>query len=280
MNANDSWQANFLATSPLFAPLRPHAHAIDAGTDWPDLTVLNAMLAARGVRNRNDKPVRCVPPGTRARRWQERYEPRLFLTGELRTRARNWHDLFNALVWAAFSQTKAALNALHYGLAQTQALGANRTPAQDVLTLFDEGGMIVAADAPDLLDHVRGFRWKTLFWHERARVEKHVRLYLFGHALYEKALAPYVGLTAKGLLLDVSADFFTETETAQLAHIDTRTATALAQPAALASTRALAPVPFLGYPGWSAENAVETYYDNADYFRAGWYRPAAKSKPT
>lgn len=272
MIAGDIWQPNFLAASPLFAPLRAHAQRIDAHTDWPDLAALNAALAARAVRNRNDKPVTCVPPGARARQWQERYEPRLFLTGELQTRARNWHDLFNALVWAAYPETKATLNALHFDFASTQAPGGNRTGAQDVLTLFDEGGIIVASDAPDLLGHIRTFRWKTLFWHERARLEKHLRFFLFGHAVYEKALAPYVGLTAKGLLLAVPQDFFAATPAAQLALIDARAAAALAQPDTLATTRALAPVPFLGYPGWSGDNAVASYYDNTDYFRAGWYR--------
>lgn len=268
----DSWQAHFLARSPLFATLRLHAQSIDAHTDWPDLAALNALLAARAVRNRNDKRVHCVAPGARPRQWQERYEPRLYLTGELQTRAHNWHDLFNALVWVAYPETKASLNAAHFAQANTQAPGSNRTRAQDVLTLFDEGGIVVASDAPDLLDHVRAFRWKTLFWHERARVEKHLQFYLFGHAVYEKALAPYVGLTAKGLLLEVTPDFFAVTPVAQLAHIDARAAAAIARPDTLADTRALAPVPFLGYPGWSADNARASYYDNTDYFRAGWYR--------
>lgn len=272
MTAGDCWQPGFLNSSPLFAPLRVHAQSLDAHNDWPDLATLNALLAARAVHNRNDQPVQCVAPSTRATRWQDRYEPRLYFEGALQTRARNWHDLFNALVWANFPQTKAALNALHYRYAQTQAAGANRTRAQDVLTLFDEGGIIVASDRADLLEHIRAFRWKTLFWQERATVAAHVRFFLFGHALYEKALAPHVGLTAKGLLLSVEPAFFSAKPTTQLAHVDAQAAVALAQPAILASTRALAPVPFLGYPGWSADNAVESYYDNSDYFRAGWYR--------
>lgn len=36
-------------------------------------------------------------------------------------------------------------------------------------------------------------------WHDLLR--ERMRFYLFGHALYEKALRPFVGVTGRGILL-------------------------------------------------------------------------------
>ena len=41
------------------------------------------------------------------------YEIHLFETGQVHTRPDSKHDLFNALAWLAFPQTKARINALH-----------------------------------------------------------------------------------------------------------------------------------------------------------------------
>jgi len=46
--------------------------------------------------------------------FEAQYEPRCYLKGEVPTRAHNWHDLFNALVWLTFPATKAVINARHY----------------------------------------------------------------------------------------------------------------------------------------------------------------------
>lgn len=265
------WDATFLEQLPLYEPLRVHGASL-ATPDWPTLAELQAAFDARGVVSGGGKPLCAVAQGaTRPRAFEHGYEARLYLTGELAIRPRNWHDVFNALVWLAFPRAKAAVNARHYQalLQRERSAAANRGPTQDALTLFDEGGVIVASSAPDLLDALRAFEWKRLFWRERERVVAHMRWMLFGHAIYEKALAPFVGITGRALLLDVDAAFHALPIAAQLAHVDARAAALIADTALLNTTRELAPAPVLGVPGWWPDNREEAFYDNADYFRPG-----------
>ena len=192
----EPWDPEFLERSPIFAPLRVYAPARFPAR-WPDLAELQQLLAGRHppVRSAGGALIRLVPQGPKPRRLEDRYEPRTFLDGELQIRARSWHDLFNLLVWLAFPRAKAALNERHYrALLEQQAAGAaNRGPAQDALTLFDEGGIIATSDDEKLVSMICDFRWKELFWENRGRVRAHMRFYVFGHALYEKVLPPITG---------------------------------------------------------------------------------------
>src|SRR5262245_4457712 len=143
MLRNMEWDREFLLRSPMFEPLRVHAGVFDA--EWPRLVDLQRLLDRRDppARSAAGKPVRVVPQGRRSDAFEDGYEPRLYLAGELQVRERNWHDLFNLLVWLAFPLTKAALNQRHHAAlkAQRAAGAANRGPTQDALTLFDEGGV-------------------------------------------------------------------------------------------------------------------------------------------
>jgi len=266
-----NWDRQFLHRLPLFEPLREHG-ARFATADWPTLNELQAAFDARGVVSGAGVPLRVVAQdASRARTFDDRYEARLFLKGELQVRERNWHDVFNALAWLAFPRAKAAVNARHYQalLAQQAALAANRGATQDALTLFDEGGVIVACSEPDLLPMLRAFEWKRLFWRERERVINHMRWLLFGHAIYEKALTPFVGITGRAVLLTVDGGFFTLNLREQMALLDTRVAALIAHGSLFKTTRELAPVPILGVPGWWPENREEVFYDNTGYFRPG-----------
>lgn len=256
----------------MFEPLRMIASELNT-KDWPSLADLQRLVAAREapIVTAGGAPLRLVAQGARPRRLEERYEARIYLTGELQVRPANWHDLLNALVWLTFPRAKAALNARHYqALVTGVASGAlNRGPVQDALTLFDEGGVIVAASDAELLGLIERFAWKELFCGARTRLAQSMRFILFGHALYEKALAPFSGITGRGILLHVSADFFDSPLPAQIATVDRIVAEQLADPRRMNSTRELAPVPILGVPGWCAENTDTAYYDDATYFRSG-----------
>lgn len=268
------WDPNFLSRSPMFEPLRVHAAAFGAG--WPGLADLQCLLDRREppVRNAAGNPLRLVQQSQRSRAFEDQHEARTFLRGELQVRERNWHDLFNVLAWLVFPHAKAALNERHYHalLAQWAADAPNRGPTQDALTLFDEGGVIVAASDDELLAVLREWRWKELFWSNRARLLARMRFTLFGHAIYEKALRPFRGITARGILLRVEPEWLSAPPSEQLATLDARLAAHLSHPAHLLATRELAVVPILGVPGWHADNAREDYYDDADYFRPGRQR--------
>ena len=264
------WDPEFLARSPILEPLRVHAGVFGAG--WPELADLQRLLDAREpqVRNAGGLPLRLVPHA-RGSALEDKYEARIHLRGELQVREKNWHDLFNLLVWLAFPRAKAALNARHYAalMAQHAAGARNRGPAQDALTLFDEGGVVVASADDELTGYLLDWRWKELFWGSRARLQSRMRFYLFGHAVHEKSLQPFIGITSRGIVLRTEPELFAAPLEKQLAALDTRTATYLSEPASLRATRELAVVPILGVPGWSPDNGQEAYYDNQDYFRPG-----------
>lgn len=263
----------------MFEPLRAASDGL-RGPVWPGCDELNRVIASRreSIANAAGRPLRFVGQQPRPNAFEDKYEPRIFLRGEVQLRSCNWHDLFNALVWLTFPAAKAALNQRHYReLERQRARGVqDRGPARDTLTLFDEGGVIVAASDPVLAALLTGFEWKPLFWQRRTEVLRRMRFYLFGHALYEKALAPFTGVTGRGVLFEVEDAFFALPLAAQLQALDTRLAAQFGDEARFAATRELTPVPILGVPGWCGDNARADYYDNLEYFRPA---RAADAKP-
>lgn len=262
------WTADFAARCAAFAPLCAAADGLALDT-WPDCRVLNERASARALRNSNGLALRFMVQSAQQSDFAQKYEPRIYLRGEVQMRENNWHDLFNALVWLTFPRAKAALNARHYrALCAQQASGTvNRGPQQDALTLFDEGGVVVMSAQPALAQLLREHAWKTLFWERRAALAGALGFFVFGHALYEKALQPYTGMSGRGVIMDCDAAFFDLPLALQLEEIDVRLADILHNTDRFTATPELAAVPLLGVPGWCAENAVEGYYDNRRYFR-------------
>jgi len=248
--------------APIFAALVPLLRCLPPDR-FPRYDELNA-LATPSVASGGGAPIRFVPPAACAQ-----YETHVFETGEVQTRPDNWHDLFNALVWLAFPRTKAVVNRHHCEEIRARRGERLRGTARDVLTLFDEGGIVVAAADAELVALLRAYSWKELFWRRRAEVLRSMRFYVFGHAIYEKALEPYKGVTAKALIVDVVAGLFDAPLGQQLAELDTRAADYFSGAQALASTRTLPPLPILGIPGWDPSNDREEYYDDAAQFRPG-----------
>lgn len=258
----DQWNPTFAAARAPLLFLQEAAAGI-SGEGWPDLAVLQRLLDDAGVCVASGRPLRLVSPGGKAP-----YELRVYASGELECREHNWHDLFNVLVWLAFPQTKAALNARHH-VAWAANPGAGRGAVRDALTLFDESGLAVLSAQPELLQLIRDFRWKRLFWEQRAAVIAGMRFLPFGHALCEKMLSPYRGMTGHALLLEVDAAMLALPVAELLRRIDGQLAARVADPQSLQTTRQLAPVPVLGVPGWCDDNIRAEYYDDTGYFRAG-----------
>jgi len=258
--------------SPAFDPLRVHGGSV-LDMAGPDLDDFRRLLGRRdpAVQVASGRPLAIVEQGRRPGAFEEHYETRVYLEGELQVRRDHWHDYFNVLVWLAYPRSKSALNARHYSaLEARRAAGAsNRGPVQDTLTLFDESGIVMAAADGDLLQMVLDFRWKELFWENRERLRARARFFLFGHALHEKMLRPFRGMTGRGILLDVEPGLLSAPLPDQIAVIDARVAARLSDPARLASTRELAVLPVLGVPGWHAEGENEGFYDDTEYFRPG-----------
>lgn len=263
------WDRPALLAAPLLATVRPLLARLPAER-FPSLDALNALARERDVRAGGGAPVVFVPaePGKRGA-FDAQYEVRIFREGTVPTRAGSWHDLFNALAWLTFPRTKATINRLHHEEMLRRRGAAQRGTARDLLTLFDEGGVIAACAEPSLAKLLAGFRWKELFWARRADVSACMRLSVFGHAIHEKALAPYKGVTAKTLVVDVGRETLALPDDALTTHLDERAAAHFAAPGALESTRSLHPLPVLGVPGWTPENEDAAFYDDVTVFRPG-----------
>jgi hypothetical protein len=185
------------------------------------------------------------------------------------TRRDNWHDLFNALSWIAYPKAKAAINAQHAAILAEggEAEAKRRGPERDALSLFDEGGVIVASSSPALLRLILDFEWKELFWQRRVELAEKVRFLVFGHSLYEKALDPFVGIVAKTVFVPVNDFFGMLPPESQVAEADALLAAHFANRSRFSSPKSMAPMPVLGIPGWHPDTAREDFYDDADHFR-------------
>ena len=210
------------------------------------MDLLNLFSEEKDLRNDNGRPIRFVPPNPS----DPYYEVHLFETGQVQTRPESKHDLFNALAWLAFPKTKARINAMH--AAEIPCEGGKRGRLRDMLTIFDEGGAIVAC-AADVAELVRQARWRELF------VERHgdFRIVVLGHAVLEQALnfsgPPRLGLTCKVVFADPAQDL----DAQAAAWLGSRGTT----------PRDLPPLPVLGYPGWFPGSEQPGFYSDERYFR-------------
>jgi hypothetical protein len=181
------------------------------------------------------------PPKTRARRRRAPvdvasiYDERIYVRGEVPSRAACWHDFLNMLVWATFPASKSALNARQReALRGHVADGAPRIPGsrtreQDALSMLDEGGVLVLvaphadvhaalarADADAMAMHVAAGRAAVL---------------AFGHALHEHLLS--TDAPVRALALPLAVDALPAERAAQVALADARLAAGLASRALL-----------------------------------------------
>ncbi|MEO8670138.1 MAG: DUF3025 domain-containing protein [Tahibacter sp.] len=207
---------------------------------------------------------------------KQHYEQRIHTQAAIATRADNWHDLLNALIWRRYAPIKAALNARQ--VAEIALVGAKqRSRAQCALTHFDEGGVIVIVRDRQLLPLWDAHDWHGLFWGQRAAWEDgRIAAQVFGHALLEMALQPCKLITGKALPVYLPSG---STHGDVVACI----ADAINRGSVLNDPQELRPLPISGIPGWHAEGTRESFYREAPCFqplRAGReYPPALEVSP-
>ena len=255
----------------MFEAVRARAAPLRGLENWPTCDLLQVLLSSRGIVTARGAPLRLALDGG-----DEPYEARIYERGEMHFRERDWHDFFNVLVWLSYPRTKAALNAAQHAALRGSEPG-ERGPRRDALTLFDENGAIVLSSDPTLLDDLRALRWKRLFWERRSETRGAMCFFGFGHALLQKALSPYVGMTAHALLLEVSGDFVNRAAGGATEALDTLAATAIPS---ICAPRVLSPLPVLGVPGWWRDNEHAAFYENAAYFRTSRSRNPVETLPT
>jgi hypothetical protein len=235
----------------VFDPLRPSLQRLGAPFA-ASLEQLNALAEESGLRVESGALLRFVPPSTSETRYGN-YELRVFDSGCVETRPDNKHDLFNALAWLAFPKTKARLNALH--AAQIPQENGRRGRFRDLLTLVDEGGAIVECADAGVVDMMRSFRWRELFWENRTRVLECMRVQVLGHALLEQALRPWPGITCKVIFVSPGKD------------PDAEAAAWLGRLPPQATPAELAPLPVFGFPGWFPGSDRAEFYEDSRFFR-------------
>ncbi|NCP66579.1 MAG: DUF3025 domain-containing protein [Paraglaciecola sp.] len=200
------------------------------------------------------------------------YEQYIAAYQQIPTRPNSWHDLFNALIWLQFPQTKQVLNQQH--VADITAFGLHpRTKRRNRLTHFDECGVILTIEQgsqgpfSQLCENLQRHQWHEVFVNQRGHWGHGIQAFIFGHANLESLLQPFIGLTGKWLAIEVAANFSQLTQRQQLHEVDSRLASQLEQDNLLAKDSALFPMPLLGIPGfWPANNQPE-FYQNTAYFR-------------
>jgi hypothetical protein len=261
--AGESWrEIQPQLEHPFFSGIRDVQAKLD-GRDWPTLDALNQLALAAHLTNAVGQPIKFVAPTDAGSAMA--YETQIATTGEIPTR-NNLHDLFNALQWLSFPAFKRATNAAHVSRLKSggDAEAKLRSKERDVLTMFDESGVIVASSDATLLELLKGFEWRTLFVERRDEVIANMRFTLVGHGLMEKALRPFIGITGKAILLNVEREWLDDRGA-----VDRAAAAWVSEANNLTTAVNLSPLPLLGVPGWDDRNLEPRFYDNTEYFRPG-----------
>jgi hypothetical protein len=192
------------------------------------------------------------------------YEEFIAATGCVPTRD-NLHDFFNGLVWLSFPLIKRQLNALQAAQIAQAGVGKARGAARDGATIFDENAaLLVLRDGPAghaLEAALRRHDWRDAFMVRRASFGPDAELWLFGHALMEKLVAPYKAITAHTRVLFAEDQFFTLEHAARQAWLDERVAGDLAANGICTSD--FTPLPVLGVPHWWTGQDDDFYADVA-----------------
>lgn len=247
---------------PWYDSVRPAYQAL--GLDGEDFAgAFNRRAAELALHNQRGLPIvfvpqEALPEGTA-------YEEFISATGQVPTRA-NLHDFFNGLVWQTFPLIKRALNALQAAqIAAAGSVNKARGPARDAATIFDENAALLVVRASsagrELVDELRAHCWDAALLEKRALFGRDAQVWLFGHALMEKLVAPRKAITAHTRIVFAPDAYFERDASAQRAWIDSTVAQALCDEGL--STAGFTPLPVLGVPGWWPQQDLDFYLDTS-----------------
>ena len=210
------------------------------------------------------------------------YETFIDQSGCIPTR-KNLHDFLNGLSWIKYPQIKTAMlgvqaaqvkhisnnnlknsyieyeNSLKSDslkITSAQRWGSERGPIRDALTVFDENGILLQADA-QIWRALEAKDWRRLFIDLRPLWQT-ARVRIFGHALLEKLTSPRPSITGHVLKLRVPQGLDDPDIDAWVSkHIKTLDW----------ATKPFTPIQVLGVPGWWADNELPAFYENTTIFR-------------
>jgi hypothetical protein len=242
------------------------------------IDAFNENASRLALANDGGLPLRFVPqaelPEGRA------YEEFIGATGCVPTRE-NLHDFFNGLVWQSFPLIKRQLNALQAAQIAAQGVGKSRGPARDAATIFDENAALLVVQGDDegraLVEALRAHHWREALFERRALFGTGAQVWLFGHALMEKLVAPRKAITAHVRVVFAPDDYFALPWDGQRDWIDRHVAAQLAQEGL--STAGFTPLPVLGVPGWWPSQDAAFYLDTTVFRPRRGDRPAQPPLP-
>lgn len=258
MNTKDQWDTSIFHNSPIIQQLQSLTSNFSQFKDWPTIIEYAELFK---INNLDIEP---VSQSTIINSFEDQYEPRVYLKKELQTRTYNWHDYFNALIWLKFPNTKKILNKLHYNQATQRPEGSNRSILENRITQFDECGAIVITNNSKMLDLIKNHQWQELFIDNHKEFENNLRCVIFGHAMFEKAINPYIGMTCHCILLE-DQDLLNDINNDNYENIDAKL-TNIWENQISSNPQKFNALPLLGIPGyWPVQNSA--FYSNTDYFR-------------
>jgi hypothetical protein len=202
-----------LKREPLFALFEPIASQL-RGDEWPTLEMYAEVGERRRLAHVPDLPkLSFAAAPKKPRRFKrervildELYDSRIALRGEVPCLMHSYHDLLNAIVFAAFPRGKRLLHQRQYAAItrwvppDAMQLPGRRTREQDALTIFDEGGVVL------LMTNAHYSSWLSQtepLSIEPANPNSGVLPVLFGHALLEHLHDGHQALRATGIVLPV-----------------------------------------------------------------------------
>jgi len=194
------------------------------------------------------------------------YEDFIAQSQQIPLRANNWHDLFGALIWCLFPKSKQLMNQLH--MVEIRRFGSKeRTVVRHKLTLLDECGVILCIRPSQrfLLDLLRQQHWTAAFYQHKD-LWATLNPMIFGHANYEMATRPFIGLTAKLWCIELPEQAGLAESIKGYNFVDELLVKQLVQPALLLDNQQLSPLPLLGVPGWY-KGQDQAFYADTSYFR-------------
>jgi hypothetical protein len=261
-------------TRPWFDAVRPTFDRLAPGADGDGnfCAAFNANAARLGLQNHHGLPIRFVPQA--ALPPETAYEEFIGASGCVPTRE-NLHDFFNGLVWQTFPLIKRELNALQAAQIASAGIKQSRGPARDAATIFDENAALLvvrdAAAGHALVEGLRSHQWHDTLFVRRALFCEggDAEVWLFGHALMEKLVAPRKAITAHTRVLFAPAAWFGLPWDERRAWIDMQVAGQLCSGGL--NTSAFTPLPVLGVPGWWPAQ------DEAFYLDESVFRPRRKA---
>ena len=112
----DTWKPDFFQQSPLFDVIQNVSLPYAGMSQWPTLEQFSRELQNKGICSHGGQLVHAVAQAGKPETFDDFYESRIYLKGELQTRLSNWHDFFNAMCWLQFPKNNNKRGQVSYRL--------------------------------------------------------------------------------------------------------------------------------------------------------------------